>query len=378
MERKIWLLTLFAIFNSLQVLSQGFEFIDCDSFSSSNNNSSEYCIYNFNPDSTLNIPPYTFAARKAYRESLIKRWYLNRSSNGHTYITHYAVNRNTGRNLHYVNNGAHTVIVCPESNSLICANNGTNNVISSTISSTPFGIAISEKRSEIYVSGLFSRSILVVDLNNLEILDSILVNGRSPRHLSLSQNEAHLYCGVRSSKSLVKIDLSSRKLEAFFTTENIPGPVFNCDSSVYMFQSENQILGKFNSKNLQHLESRTVNYSLRGVAQKNSTFKIVGTTCFKIQDTLSSNINYYTTNALDSSGRYTWVINSYTNPKWALAQMQSFKQNGIKCYLSNLTDGYYRLCAGLYQNQEVAVAERAKHQELFDGSWLMTIHPHKF
>jgi hypothetical protein len=380
MERKVWLLVLWGIQISQLGFSQGFEFTECESTFETQLDSSEYCIYNFNLDSVVNIPPYSFATRKSFRPNLIENWYQNKGTNGHSYIEHYARNRNTGRNLHYINNGKHTIIICPESNSLISVENKSGVINETRVKSSPFGLAVSEKRQEIYISGLFSRCIIVCNLNTLEVLDSIPVNGHSPRYMSIDHNSDHLYCGVRSSSSLIKVDLESRKLKSFVAVENIPGTVFQSDSALYLLQGQERILGKFNSKNLDHLESRKLNTLVKhlSVRQNLNSIALYGSSCIEINDSLANDLEFYEIHSLDSSGRYTWVINSYTNPKWALAQMHNFKQNGIECYLSNLTDGHYRLCAGLYQNQEVAVAHRSKYPELFDGAWLMTIHPHKF
>lgn len=380
MERKVWLLILLVTLISIRSFSQGFEFVACEQTLEIDTSSSQYCIYNFNSDSTLEIPPYSFVSRKVFRENLLDKWYINKRNNGHKYIEKHLKNKNTGRNIHFYNNGSYTVILCPESNSLISINNKSNSVSETTISGVPFGVAISEKRNEVYISGLFSRSILAFDINTLNIIDSIPVNGQSPRFISIDGKEDALFCGVRSSNSLVKINIESRKLVSFVGTENIPGPIFQSDSTVYLLQTQNNILGKFKKDNLEHLESRRLNdYPLKFSYNKAiNSMTFYSSSCIKLKDTLANRVIDYKNLALDSTGRYTWVINSYTNPKWALVQMETFKEKGINCYLSNLTDGYFRLCAGLYQNQELAVTERAKYEELFDGSWLMTIHPHKF
>ena len=123
MERKVWLLILLVTLISIRSFSQGFEFVACEQALEIDTSSSQYCIYNFNSDSTLEIPPYSFVSRKVFRENLLDKWYINKRNNGHKYIEKHLKNKNTGRNIHFYNNGSYTVILCPESNSLISINN---------------------------------------------------------------------------------------------------------------------------------------------------------------------------------------------------------------------------------------------------------------
>ncbi len=380
MERKIWILILLVTFlNVSKVKSQGFVIDSCKTEVASNSFiSSQFNIYNFNTDSTVEIPPYAYCPKSSFLPNLLDEWYLVKSTY-HPNVERIIKNLPVGRNIHYIDKGNHIVFCCPETNLLGCYSKEDQKLISIKTNGYPFGLAINESLKEVYVSGFQNRAVYVFDIQDLILKDSIIVNGASLRFLAFHKENNQLYAGIRSSKSITKIDLKSHREVEFQKTNNIPGPIFSSANFVYYFQKSENVLAKFDCKNLQLLECRrfqslptTIKFNLKA-----NSFILKQEDCFVLNDTIGK-ADYYYMNNLDSSGRYTWVINSYTNPKWALVAKKSFEAQNIKCYISSLNDGYYRLCAGLYPNQELAVQEHQKFPDLFNGAWLMTIHPHKF
>ena len=200
--------------------------------------------------------------------------------------------------------------------------------------------------------------------------------------MALSTEEDKLYVAVHSAHSISKIDLDKRKLENFVKTGNITGPLkTDAFNNIYCLEMNKNVLSKFDAKTLRHYESTKLSFSPSEIlftANEHSIILFQDAKPIVFKDTLYKNAPYYFTSSLDSIGRYTWIINSYTNPKWALAKKIEFEKMGINSYISCQTDGYYRLCAGLYKNQEEAVSQKSDHINLFSGSWLLTIHPHKF
>ncbi|MGB0429473.1 MAG: YncE family protein [Bacteroidia bacterium] len=383
MERKIWLLSCLCTLYSLQINSakaQGFVFDTCnyqfeEAFDSKDN---EYFIYNLNTDSVLDIPPYSTVSRFKFIGQLHHNWYVNHNSGSYKHIAKIVKDLDVGRNVHFINNGESIVLCSPESNLLAVYSIATKSVITKTVSGMPFGLTLNKSKNEIYMSALHSRCIQVYSINTLELIDSIAMNGVSGRFINLNQ-ENSLFVGVRSSKSISKVDLENLREISFQKTMNLPGPIFSKLNNLYYYQSNDLVLGKYDCQNLTLLESRklTVNPARIKFIPTQNQFNIMAKRCVSINDTILLS-KYYALNSLDSSGRYTWIINSYTNPKWAMAAKSAFVKNGINCYISCLNDGHYRLCAGLYKNQEDAVIDKQRLPDLFNNAWLMTIHPHKF
>lgn len=383
MERKIRILVILfaaALFHQSSA-AQGFVISPCSIKNPShlkalNQQSTDYNTYNLSSDSTINIPPYAYENYRTFLNNYGGQKLANSTNN--TEVINLFKNLCSGRNIHYLYTDNLLIGVCPEAN-IVALKNRKNGIVKwKQISGAPFGIAYSTQLSELYVSGFKSRSVLIFS-DALELKDSITLNGNSGRFMAVNNDQ--LFGGVRSSLSITKLSLSKRKLLSFQKTNNRPGPITtDNDGNVYYFQQGNKtVVSKFDQENLTLFESRQWSSSISTINFQDGQFQIgnkVG--CSILNDTLKENHDFYKMNSLDSSGRYTWIINSYTNPKWALATKTQFEENGIKCFLASMNDGYMRLCAGLYQDQEKAVEEKSRFTELFDGAWLMTIHPHKF
>jgi len=392
MEGKVWILVAVElIFTGLtctrQAYGQGFTFSE----PSTENNLPQqtqhqaYLTYNQSIDSQVTIPCYTYKGIQWFKNNAGQ---CNETPLYNHEVALLAANHGTGNFLHYIYSEEYLFVVNPSSGKLLVKHLESKASYSMLIDGLPFGLAYAKTRNQLYVSGLRRRSIVVIDIEHQAIQDSIEVNGASSRFLALSSDESFLFIGTRASRSIGKINLTKNKLISFSITGNQPGFMV-CDSSdnLYVIQHNHNVISKFKTSDLTLLECQSLPVKPINCVrvQSLSPPQILLTRSdrydisqIQFEDSLPSQHPFYDAMALDSSGRYTWVIGSYKNPKWALIKMTELRDRGIQCYLSPMHDGYFRLCAGLFQNQFDSVVYRDKYPEAFKGSWLMTIHPHKF
>lgn len=246
-----------------------------------------------------------------------------------------------------------------------------------------FGICYNAVRNEVYVSYVDRPWIRVYEGEGLVLRDSLRLLGNSGRYMAVSGPGDRLYVGVRSCRAIVMFDLNKQRMTGFVRTGNLPGPMYWSENQVlYSLNDRYRVVSKFDANTLAHLESQRLDLDgpITSFVAGGQGLQISGIEGgVRISDTLAKRADYYTETSLDSTGgAYTWIASSHTKPKWALARMKEFEKLGLSCSLGRTSDGYYRVCVGLYPNQEKAVEEKNAHADALMGAWLMSINPKKF
>ncbi|MBI1182688.1 hypothetical protein GC194_00345 [bacterium] len=395
MERKIQLLVITCIWALIpfQLRAQGFEIFTNASEAplqtaisgnkpTAGKPKSEYKLYNLQFDSLQYVPPYSYFSSNQLSRAIANQDYKNWPASSNPEVEALVKNTNCGPLVHYLYTQHFLFIASVATGHIFIYHRENKSISYLKVDGMPFGLCFNPQKSELYYTGVYSRSVGIIQIETANLVDSIRLNGQSGRFLAIDENKQLLYAGVRSCRSLAKVSLQKKQLVDFVKTGNKPGPLWlDPYNNLYLIQEHKTVIAKFDATTMQLLESRQLNIwpqliqynpPMHQWLLKDSSNSVLA------KDSLYRNHNFYQQTALDSSGRYTWIISSYTNPKWAWVKKKEFEMAGIKSYISSMHDGYYRLCAGLYPNQEVAVAEKLKFPALFEGAWLLTIHPHKF
>lgn len=235
----------------------------------------------------------------------------------------------------------------------------------------PRGIATHPKTGMAYVAQMGTYEIAKINLRT-GVLDSIVVPGRSPRHLCLDTSDNYLYASLNGSGIIAKINLKNDSVEATVTTGRAPRSMTLSQDGNYLYVVNyySNTFSKVRTSDFKVLETVTSELKPIGICFDDKTHQ-VWVACYEGYVQVFED-RFYGTDSIylqQPSDRYALVLGSFKNKENAERTLMQFQKKGVVVEIRN-DETKYRVLSCCYPSIEEA-KQKQKTQPLFKNSWVL-------
>ena len=235
----------------------------------------------------------------------------------------------------------------------------------------PRGIATHPKTDIAYVAQMGTYEIAKIDLKTGAI-DSIVVPGRSPRHLCIDTAKNYLYASLNGSGIIAKINLGNDSVEATVRTGRAPRSMTLSHGGEYLYVVNyySNTFSKVRTADFTVLESATSQLKPIGICFDNET-KDVWVACYEGYVQVFHD-SFYGADSLykeKPSAQFALVLGSFKNEKNAQRLIDRLLENGLLPKIQRV-DNKYRVLVCTYATKEEALKDKVLRSELKNG-WVL-------